>query len=58
VNISFKVVNVYEGDGESGARRCGCEFVDLTPQARTMVQRYVNRVEAEQRKALGSAKAG
>jgi c-di-GMP-binding flagellar brake protein YcgR len=52
VNISFRVVNVYDGDGS--VRRCGCEFVDLTPQARTMVQRYVNRVEAEQRKAKGS----
>jgi c-di-GMP-binding flagellar brake protein YcgR len=58
VNVAFRVVNVYDVDGESGARRCGCEFVDLTPQARTMVQRYVNRVEAEQRKALGAAKAG
>jgi c-di-GMP-binding flagellar brake protein YcgR len=56
VNVSFRVVNVYTGDGEPDARRCGCEFVDLTPQARTMVQRYVNRVEAEQRKALGTSK--
>ena len=58
VNVSFRVVNVYDGEGEAGGRRCGCEFVDLSTQARTMVQRYVNRVEAEQRKALGSAKAG
>jgi len=57
VNIAFRVVNVYESDAESGARRCGCEFVELTPQARTMVQRYVNRVEAEQRKALGANRA-
>jgi c-di-GMP-binding flagellar brake protein YcgR len=57
VNVSFRVVNIYDGEGEGGGRRCGCEFVDLSTQARTMVQRYVNRVEAEQRKALGSAKA-
>lgn len=57
VNVAFRVVNVYESDSTSGARRCGCEFVDLTPQARTMVQRYVNRVEAEQRKALGANRA-
>ena len=56
VNVSFRVVNIYDSDEKSGARRCGCEFVDLTTQARTMVQRYVNRVEAEQRKALGTAK--
>jgi c-di-GMP-binding flagellar brake protein YcgR len=58
VNVSFRVVNIYEGEGNTDARRCGCEFVDLSPQARTMVQRYVNRVEAEQRKSLGSAKSG
>jgi c-di-GMP-binding flagellar brake protein YcgR len=58
VNVAFRVVNVYDSKEDSDARRCGCEFVDLSPQARTMVQRYVNRVEAEQRKALGAAKAG
>ena len=58
VNVAFRVVNVYESDADSGARRCGCEFVGLTTQARTMVQRYVNRVEAEQRKAIGPVKAG
>ena len=58
VNVAFRVVNIYDGEDANGARRCGCEFVDLTAQARTMVQRYVNRVEAEQRKALSTAKAG
>lgn len=53
VQVAFRVVNVYEADGEGEARRFGCQFVDLSPQARMMVQRYVNRVEAEQRKALG-----
>ena len=51
-NVAFRVVNVYEADAESDLRRFGCQFVDLTPQARMMVQRYVNRVEAEHRKAL------
>jgi c-di-GMP-binding flagellar brake protein YcgR len=50
VNVSFRVVNVYDGDAKDG-RRCGCQFVELSPQARMMVQRYVNRIEAEQRKA-------
>lgn len=35
-------------DGKS--RAVGCEFVDLAPAARTMIQRYVNRLDAEQRK--------
>jgi len=55
VNVSFQVVNVYEDDGDSDGRRCGCQFIDLTPQARMMVQRYVNRVEMEQRRAPVSA---
>ncbi|SPE19410.1 putative Flagellar brake protein YcgR [Burkholderiales bacterium] len=56
VNVAFRVVNVYDADEGADGRRCGCQFVDLPPQARMMLQRYVNRVEAEQRKALGNAK--
>jgi c-di-GMP-binding flagellar brake protein YcgR len=52
--VSFRVVNLYDAEGETTGRRFGCQFVDLSPQARMMVQRYVNRVEAEQRKALNS----
>lgn len=55
VNVAFRVVNVYEGGDDGDGRRCGCQFVDLAPQTRMMIQRYVNRVEAEQRKALGAA---
>ena len=55
IAVSLRVVNVYdEAQGGADGRRFGCQFVDLAPQARMMVQRYVNRVEAEQRKALGS----
>lgn len=50
VNVSFRVVNVYDDEGQPDGRRCGCQFVELSPQARTMVQRYVNRVEMEQRR--------
>jgi flagellar brake protein len=39
-------------DGQ--ARRCGCEFVDLSPQARMMLQRYVHRIDVEQRHQRGS----
>lgn len=57
VNVAFRVVNVYEAEEGVDGRRCGCQFVDLPPQARMMLQRYVNRVEAEQRKALNNAKS-
>ncbi len=56
VGVAFRVVNVYEEDARADGRCCGCQFVDLSPQARTMVQRYVNRIEAEQRKAVHSAR--
>lgn len=51
IGVAFRVVNVYENNPDGAGRCCGCQFVDLAPQARMMVQRYVNRVEAEQRKA-------
>lgn len=56
IRIAFRVVNIYDADPEHPSRRFGCEFVDLSSQARMMIQRYVNRMEAEQRKAaLGAA---
>jgi c-di-GMP-binding flagellar brake protein YcgR len=51
VGVAFRVVNIYDEDADSAGRTFGCQFVDLAPQARLMLQRYVNRVEAEQRKA-------
>ncbi len=38
---------------DDNARRAGCEFIDMAPQARMLLQRYVNRIEAELRKAKG-----
>jgi len=58
VNVAFRVVNVYDSEDDAQGRRCGCQFVDLAPAARMMLQRYVNRVEAEQRKALGNTRSG
>jgi len=49
VPLRLRVVHV--GDDGSGGRELGCEFLDLSPQARVMLQRYVNRAEADQRKA-------
>ncbi|MCA3211956.1 MAG: flagellar brake protein [Burkholderiaceae bacterium] len=48
--ISLTVRHVDVVPDNEHARRCGCELVRLPPQARLMLQRYVNRVEAEQRK--------
>lgn len=36
-----------------GEQRIGCEFVHIAPQARLVLQRFINRVEAEHRKAAG-----
>jgi len=52
VTIRMRVAHVETTkDGES--RRCGCEFIDLSPQARMMLQRYVHRIDVEQRHHRG-----
>jgi len=43
-------VRAIELTQQEGEKRIGCEFVHIAPQARLVLQRYVNRVEAEQRK--------
>jgi len=48
--ISLKIRHVDTVDSDEQARRCGCEIVQLPPQARMMLQRYVNKVDVEQRK--------
>jgi c-di-GMP-binding flagellar brake protein YcgR len=49
VTVRVRVAHVeLTGDGE--LRRCGCEFVDLSPQARMMLQRYVQKIDVEQRR--------
>jgi c-di-GMP-binding flagellar brake protein YcgR len=55
VTVRMRVAHVAtSADGLS--RRCGCEFVDLSPQARMMLQRYVHRLDVEQRHRGGSYK--
>jgi c-di-GMP-binding flagellar brake protein YcgR len=54
VPVRIRVVHVAAND-ETG-REIGCEFLDLSPQARLMLQRYVNRVEAEQRRSAMKAR--
>jgi c-di-GMP-binding flagellar brake protein YcgR len=51
VAVSMKVCHVEAMPRDEKARRCGCQFVDMAPQARMMLQRYVNKLDAEQRKA-------
>jgi c-di-GMP-binding flagellar brake protein YcgR len=47
VNVSLKVRYLEPIKGSDGGRRCGCEFVELGGVALRSVQRYVNRLEAE-----------
>ncbi|HEX7156880.1 MAG TPA: flagellar brake protein [Burkholderiaceae bacterium] len=57
VTVGIRVVHVDRMTRDETGRRCGCEFVDMAPQARMMLQRYVNRIDAEQRKAAGARAA-
>jgi c-di-GMP-binding flagellar brake protein YcgR len=55
VTVRMRVAHVVTSpDGHS--RRCGCEFVDLSPQARMMLQRYVHRLDVGQRHRRGAPK--
>jgi flagellar brake protein len=54
VTVRIRVAHV-EASKDGQARRCGCEFVDLSPQARMMLQRYVHRVDVDQRHQRGPA---
>ena len=48
VSIRMRVAHV-GAPQDALLARCGCEFIDLSPQARMMLQRYVHRVDVEQR---------
>ncbi|HRK57661.1 MAG TPA: PilZ domain-containing protein, partial [Burkholderiaceae bacterium] len=51
INLSVVVRNLDPVVRED-TRRLGCEFADLSPASRMALQRYVNKVETEARKAL------
>jgi c-di-GMP-binding flagellar brake protein YcgR len=55
VGVSLKVRHVAPLPKDEKARAVGCEFVDLAPLARTLIQRYVNKLDAEQRKVSARA---
>jgi c-di-GMP-binding flagellar brake protein YcgR len=52
VTVRLRVAHVEAAQDEL-SRRCGCEFLDLSPQARMMLQRYVHRIDVEQRHLRG-----
>jgi c-di-GMP-binding flagellar brake protein YcgR len=56
VTVRMRVAHVEMG-ADGASRRCGCEFIDLSPQARMMLQRYVQRIDVEQRQRPGRRRA-
>jgi len=55
VTVTLKVKHLDQVPRDEKSRRVGCEFVQLAPQARMMLQRYVNKLDAEQRNAATRA---
>ncbi len=55
VTVNLRVKHVDQVPRDENARRVGCEFIQLAPQARMMLQRYVNKLDAEQRKTATRA---
>lgn len=57
ISLTLRVRHVDQlGEGGSG-RRCGCEFINLGPSATRMLQRYLNRLDAEHPRAAGQQAA-
>jgi len=50
VSVSLMVRHIDPVAKDEKARRCGCEFVDMPPASRVMLQRYINQIDAENRK--------
>jgi len=50
INIAITVRHIDAVPKDEKARRCGCEFVDMAPASRVMLQRYINLIDAENRK--------
>jgi c-di-GMP-binding flagellar brake protein YcgR len=57
ISVSINVRHVDRVPKDDKARRCGCEFVDMSAQSRVMLQRYVNKIDADQRKVAGGKRA-
>jgi flagellar brake protein len=50
IGVSMTVRHIDAVPKDEKARRCGCEFVDMPPASRVMLQRYINQIDAENRK--------
>ena len=55
VSVSVKVRHLAPLPKDDKARAVGCEFVGVAPMSRTLIQRYVNKLDAEQRKVAARA---
>ena len=53
IGVSLTVRHVDPVPKDEKARRCGCEFVEMPPASRVMLQRYINQIDAENRKVAG-----
>lgn len=53
IGVSLTVRHIDPVPKDEKARRCGCEFVDMPPASRVMLQRYINQIDAENRKVAG-----
>lgn len=50
VGVSLELRHTEPLPRDDAARSAGCQFIDITPLARTLIQRYVNKLDAERRK--------
>lgn len=50
LTVGLRVTHVEAVPHDPQASRCGCELLQLSPQARMLLQRYINRIDAERRK--------
>lgn len=55
-SVGLRVCHVDVLPRDEKARRCGCEFVQLAPAARLTLQRYINKIDADQRKVATGAR--
>jgi c-di-GMP-binding flagellar brake protein YcgR len=55
VGVSLDVRHLAPLAKDNKARAVGCEFVAVAPLSRTLIQRYVNKLDAEQRKVAAKA---
>lgn len=57
ISVTLRVRHVDRAVVGGHGRRCGCEFVNLGPSASRMLQRYLNRLDSDQRMQAGQQAA-